>query len=383
MNPSSPSSISSFSRVDSRRAPVSTRRSGSWLLVPFLVVSAGGACARSAAETKSTAPASEAPPVAVSLAPVREMKIPRVLTLSGNLIGAEQAQVAAGAAGKVLATYVERGSVVKRGAPLAKLDARMISAQAQEAEAQVESLKLQQAQAQLDCERTQKMFDKGAISRADYDRVHTQCATAKWTLAGAEARKFQTSEALRDTQIRAPFSGMVVDRGITAGEYVRPDSRVVTLVSVDSLRVELSVPEADLASVKEGMPIEFRVAATGKKSVHTGRVRYIGPAVRQQSRDAIVEAAVENPGHDLRPGMFVTANISLGEQTVPAVPRTAVRVDGSQRRVFVAAGGRLEERVVQVVERPGNDVPVLVGVKAGEQVVAALSPEVRDGARVK
>jgi membrane fusion protein (multidrug efflux system) len=311
------------------------------------------------------------------------VKVPRVLTLSGNLIGAEQAQVAAGAAGKVLATYVERGSVVRRGAPLAKLDSRMITAQAQEAEAQVESLKLQQAQAQLDCQRTQQMFDKGAISRADFDRAHTQCATAKWTLAGAEARKTQTAESLRDTQIRAPFTGMVVDRGITAGEYVRADSRVVTLVAVDALRVELSVPEAEVANIKQGMAIEFRVASTGKKSIHTGHVRYIGPAVRQQSRDAIVEAVVDNPGHELRPGMFVTADISLGEQTLPAVPRSAVKVEGTQHRVFVAGGGRLEERVVQVVERPGDEVPILAGAKAGEQVVAVLSAEVRDGARTK
>jgi membrane fusion protein (multidrug efflux system) len=341
-------------------------------------------CARSAAETKpGTAP--EAPPISVSLVSAHDVKIPRILTLSGSLAGAENAQVAAGAAGKVLATYVERGSVVKKGAPLAKIDARMITAQAQEAEAQVESLKLQQVQAQLDCERTQKMFDKGAISRADYDRAHTQCATAKWTLAGAEARRSQTVESLRDTQIRAPFSGMVVERSISSGEYVRPDSRVVTLVAVDSLRVDLTVPEADVAAIKAGMGIDFRLASGPKSAVYHGRIRYVGPAVRLQSRDAVVEAVVENPSHDLRPGMFVTAEIALGEQTVPVVPRTAVRADGTQRRVFVAVGGRLEERLVQVVDRASTaaDVPILNGVKAGEQVVATVTAEVRDGARVK
>jgi membrane fusion protein, multidrug efflux system len=383
MNAASPSTNQPVLPPSSRRSPHAQR----WLLVALLGLPLPvAACKHSVAETSSHAAAggSEAPPIAVRLAAVREVKVPRVLILSGSLAGAEQAQVAAGAAGKVLATYVERGSVVKRGAPLAKLDARMISAQAQEAEAQVESLKLQEAQAKLDCDRTQKMFDKGAISRADYDRAHTQCATAKWTRAGAEARMSQTAEALRDTQIRAPFTGMVVDRGITAGEYVRPDSRVVTLVAVDALRVELTVPEADVASIKQGMAIEFRVASSGKKNVtHTGRVRYIGPAVRQQSRDAIVEAVVDNPGHDLRPGMFVTAEVALGEQVLPAVPRSAVKVDGSQRRVFVAGGGRLEERVVQVFERSGDDVPVVSGVKAGEQVVAVLTADVRDGARTK
>ena len=255
---------------------------------------AAAGCSRSAAETKAVAPA-EVPPIAVDVVFVREIKVPRVLTLSGSLAGSEQAQVAAGAAGKVLATYVERGSVVKKGAALARLDARMVSAQAQEAAAQVESLRAQQAQAQLDCDRTQRLFDKGAISKADFDRAHTQCATAKWSLAGAEARKVQTAEALSDTQIRAPFSGMVVDRAITAGEYVRPDSRVVTLVAVDSLRVELTVPEADVAAVKLGATVDFRLAAGKKGAVYHGRIRYIGPAVRQQTRDAVVEAVVDNP----------------------------------------------------------------------------------------
>jgi membrane fusion protein, multidrug efflux system len=339
------------------------------------------ACARSSAETKNV-PASEAPPIAVSLVAAREVKIPRVLTLSGSLTGGEQAQVAAGAAGKVLATYVERGSVVRKGATLAKLDARMISAQAQEAEAQVESLKAQQAQAQLDCERTQRMFDKGAIARADYDRTHTQCATAKWSLAGAQARKTQTAEALRDSEIRAPFSGMVVDRAISAGEYVRPDSRVVTLVGVDSLRVELTVPEADVATVKQGMRIDFRLAS-GNGTVYHGRIRYLGPSVRLQTRDAVVEAIVDNPSHELRPGMFVTAELALGEQSLPAVPRSAVRSEGTQRHVFVAIGDQLEERLVQVVETRGPDVPIVKGVKVGERVVATITAEVRDGARIK
>ena len=341
-------------------------------------------CGRSVAETK-TAPTTEpaAAVIAVTLVPARETKVPRTLTLSGTLVGAEQAQVAAGAAGKVLATYVERGSVVRKGAPLAKLDARIIAAQAEEAAAQVESLRAQQAQATLDCDRTQRMLDKGAISKADYDRAQTQCATAKWSLAGAEARKVQTAEALRDSDIRAPFSGMVVERAISPGEYVRPDSRVVTLVAVDALRVELTVPEADVTLVKQGAPITFRLASAKKDTVFKGQIRYIGPAVRQQTRDAVVEALVENPSHELRPGMFVTAELALGEQVLPTVPRSAVRVDGTERHVFVLSGDRLEERLVQVLDNRGPDVAIVHGIRTGEKLVALLTPEVRDGVQVK
>jgi multidrug efflux pump subunit AcrA (membrane-fusion protein) len=81
--------------------------------------------------------------------------------------------------------------------------------------------------------------------------------------------------------------------------------------------------------------------------------------------------------------MFVTARITLGEQTLPAVPTKAVRADGTLKHVFVATAGRLEDRLVQAGEPIGGEVPIVSGIKAGEQVVADLTPDVRDGAKVK
>jgi membrane fusion protein, multidrug efflux system len=324
-------------------------------------------------------------PVSVSLVSARDVKSPRLVTLSGTLVGSEEAQVAAGAAGKVIATYVERGSVVRKGAVLARLDARAASAQAAQAAADAEGSKIQAQQSKLDCERTERMFEKGAISKADYDRAHTQCEASKWTVSSAEARKTLTAEALRDTEIRAPFSGMVVDRAVSAGEYVRPDSRVATIVDTDSLRVEITVPEADISQVRQGMQIDFRTSGGGggDEHVYHGKIRYVGPSVRRQSRDAIVEAVFTNEKKDLRPGMFVTARLALGEQTLPVVPAKAVRADGTLKHVFVATGGRLEDRIVQAGEAIGDEIPIVSGVKSGEQVVAVLTPDVRDGAKVK
>jgi membrane fusion protein (multidrug efflux system) len=203
------------------------------------------------------------------------------------------------------------------------------------------------------------MFQKGAISKADYDKAHTQCESSKWTVSSAEARKTITTEALRDTEIRAPFSGMIVERAVTSGEYVQPASRIATLVDTDSLRVEITVPEADIAFVRQGMQVDFQTSGGSDKRYH-GKIRYVGPSVRRQSRDAIVEAVFSNQTHELRPGMFVTARLALGEQTLPAVPAKAVRADGTMKHVFVATG-----------------------VKTGELVVAELTPDVRDGAKVK
>src|SRR5262245_45929111 len=343
------------------------------------LVAAG--CQRPTA-TEAKAPADADLAVAVSLVAAQDVKAPRLVTLSGTLVGSEESDVAAGAAGKVIATYVERGSIVRKGAVIVRLDSRAAGAQAAQAAADAEASKLQAQQAKLDCERTEHMFQKGAISKADYDKAHTQCESGKWTVSSAEARRTLTAEALRDTEIRAPFSGMVVERAVSAGEYVMPATKVATLVDTDSLRVEITVPEADIPFVKQGMQVEFRTSGGGDKAL-CGKIRYVGPAVRRQSRDAIVEAVFANQGHELRPGMFVTARIALGEQTLPAVPARAVRADGALKHVFVATAGRLEDRLVQAGEPLDGQVPIVSGVKPGEQVVAELTPDVRDGAKVK
>jgi membrane fusion protein (multidrug efflux system) len=353
------------------------------LTLAFSAALLAAGCRHSEAETQPQGKPEAAAPLAVKEVAAQAFKVPRTLTLSGSLIGSEEAKVAAGAAGKVVSTSVERGSVVRKGAILAKLDARALGAQAEEAAAQVESLKAQETQAKLDCQRTDQMFQKGAISKADYDKSRTQCETSKWSVSAAEARKTLTAEALRDTEIRAPFSGMIVERFVTAGEYVRPDSPVVSLVDVDALRVELTVPEADVAMVKQGMVVDFHTASNDRGPGYHGKIRYVGPSVRQQTRDAVVEAAIDNQGHDLRPGMFVTAHLALGEQTLPAIPESAVRAEGTLRHVFTVTGGHLEDHLVQIDEARGGLVPVVSGIKAGDKVVVDVTPEMRDGALVQ
>src|SRR5262245_55944096 len=115
-------------------------RAAPLVLFSFPLVAA--ACAQSSAEPKRKEP--EAPPISVKLAAAQTIQVPRVLSLSGTLAGLEEAKVAAGAAGKVLSTNIERGSLARKGAVMVRLDARIPAAQAQEAAAQVESLKAQQ-----------------------------------------------------------------------------------------------------------------------------------------------------------------------------------------------------------------------------------------------
>lgn len=354
-------------------------------LAPLLLCAAAAlAGCKKGGPPSGTANAAPAPKLRVETIAVAEAPMPRLVDLSGNLLANEDSDVAAGVAGKVLATYVERGSVVKKGAPLAKLDARLAAAAAREASAQVDTIRAQREQAKADCARAQQLFDKGAMTRVEFERAQTQCRTSESQASAAEARALSTSTMLEDSTIRAPFAGMVVERSVAAGEYVRPDSKIATLVQIDPLRLELTVPEAQASLVRQGMQVTFRTAADKPDAAgHKAVIRYVGPAVRKQSRDLIVEAVIDNADRSLRPGMFVTARLNLGEAPTPVVPAEALRRDGNLVHVYVVADKRVEDRLVQIGEERKGRVAIIEGLKPSEKIAAKATPDLRDGVMVE
>jgi len=367
------------------RGGASLSWSGVWVLgLGGLVAVLGAGCGsrEGGAPRAAQAPAAEQSTVQAPTVVVSEAPIPRFLTLTGSLTAFEDSDVATGAAGKVLSVHVERGALVKKGDVLVRLDARAATATATEARAQVELARTQKELAEADCERNQKLFEGGSVSAADHQRAQAMCRNAAATAAAAEARLSLIENNLADTTIRAPFDGMVAERTVAVGEYVRPDLRVVTLLATDPLRLEITVPEASATGVQKGQEVEFTLTAA-PSVVHRTTVTYVGPALRRGTRDLVVEALVPNPGNQLIPGQFATVKLKLGDVALPVVPRTAVRADGSESRIFVVNDGRLEERLVQLGEAVGTTVGVLSGVRPGERVVATASAELHDGVKLQ
>lgn len=313
---------------------------------------------------------------------VAEAKVPSFLNLTGQLVAHEDSDVAAGAAGKVLSVHVERGSVVKKGDVLVRLDARTAAASVAEARAQLELARSQKALAEADCARNEQLFQGGSSSQAEHDRAQAQCRNTAAQAAAAEARAQLWENNLADASIRAPFDGVVAERVVSVGEYVQPAAKVVTLVAVDPLRLELTVPEASAAGVRKGVPVEFTLTAVPGQ-VFQSKVEYVSAGLRRGSRDLVVEALVANKERKLLPGQFATVKVQLGEQSLPVVPRAAVRDDGAQKRLFVVRDGQLEERVVQLGELMGQQVGVLAGVRTGERVVTVARDDLRDGLKLQ
>jgi len=324
----------------------------------------------------------EEPPVRVTTATASERPVPEYLTLTGSLLADKESDIAADANGKVLSTKVERGQTVKKGELLATLDASAAALSARAALAQEQFAKTQAEQAKTECDRSKQLFDSGAISKAEFDRTQSQCTGSQWSVAAAAAQHGSAAKMVGDSAIRAPFSGIVGERYVNVGQYVQPSTRVVSLYAIDPLRLELSVPEANVALIRQDLPVEFRVSAYGDQGF-VGKVRFISPNVRHESRDLVVEAVVPNADGKLRPGMFATVRLKVGEKPAVVVPLTTVRKDLEPPRTYAVLAGHIEERVVQLGQELEGLVAIVSGVKIGDALVVNPPKTMHDGQRVE
>lgn len=385
------------------------------LLCGAVIATAG--CNGGTAEAEKAS--ADAVSVSVSTIAAVEQPIERFIRVSGTLTAQEDAQVAAEVAGRVVATPVERGSIVGAGAELIRIAAAEGEAQAAEARANAAQIEARlgmaagasfavervpevaNAQATLQLARTefaraQQLHQQQLLSQAEFDQTKAQTESAErqydvarngaaqqyQALLAARARVTMAQKALADTTVRSPFAGVVAERFVSVGDYVTRGTKVASVMRVDPLRVELTVPEQYVSAVATGRAVTFEVDAYPGETF-TGQVRYVSPSIAADTRALTIEAVVPNPSNRLKPGFFATAQIEQAAM-VPGVlvPATAVRMVSGTARVFVLNGDRVEERIVTTGQAVGDRVEITSGLKTGEHVVANGVDRLVDGVRV-
>jgi RND family efflux transporter MFP subunit len=386
-----------------------------------LAVGALSAVAAACGSQSSTVSAAAKPePLAIATAAVQSQPIDRYLRVTGSLLADEQAEVSAEAAGRVVETPVERGARVAPGALLVRISAVETSAQLQEAEAnagQIEArLGLSAGQAfdpkrvpdvmnakaslewaEAEFSRIGSLLEQKVVSQSEYDQRRTQVEAARQqyqmaqnvaeqsyrSLGAARARVALAGKALSDTSIRAPFSGLVAERVVSIGDYVTRGARVATVVRVDPMRIELTVPEHAVSLIKVGQPVRVTVDAYPGEEF-TAKVRFVSPSLRPDQRALTVEALAANGDGRLKPGLFATASIQQ-PQSAPAllVPATAVETVSGTSRVYVVKGDKVEERIVTLGEVVGHQIELTSGVAKGDVVAAEPKGRLVDGLAVR
>src|SRR5260221_872298 len=362
----------------------------------------------------------EAAPVAIHVAQVESRPIDRFLRVTGSLAADEQADVAAETGGRVMGTPVERGSSVAAGAVLIGISAVEADASLREADANAAQLEARlglvagqafdpvrvpdvlNAKASLDWaeadfSRIKALVDQKVVSQAEYEQRLTQVQAARQqyqtalngaqqsyrSLQAARARVDLARKSSADTVVRAPFSGIVAERLVSTGDYVARGMKVATVVRIDPVRVELTVPEQYVSLVRAGQPVRLTVDAYPGE-VFTAKVRFVSPSLKTNQRALTVEAIESKTDNRLKPGLFVTA---LLQRPAPAAatlgPASAVETFAGTSRVYVLAGNRVEERIVTIGEKVGERVELATGIEAGEQVEANPRGKLADCYRVQ
>lgn len=383
------------------KTPVATHALGLGLLV---AASAGLGCkgqtqAVVANQQSAQDGGNAAQPLAVQVVPVVSQSLERTLSLPGDLVAFQDVAIHARVQGFIEAIAVDRGSVVQKGALIARIDAPELQAQLSEAEAKIQAAEAQllEAQAALVAERTtferlkQASTTPGVVAGNDVQVAEQRAAGAKARVEGSarnvEAMR-QAALSLREIQsylrVTAPFDGVVTDRNAHVGSLVSPSSGpIVRLQQVSTLRLVAAIPEAYLASVSVGQPIPFTVT-TFPGEMFAGKLARIARALDPKTRTMAIELDVANGSGQLAPGMFAEIQWP-GRRGRPSlfVPRSAVVTTSERTFVIRVRDGMAEWVDVKRGATMDTLVEVFGNIKVGEDVALRATDEIRSGTAVR
>jgi RND family efflux transporter MFP subunit len=325
-------------------------------------------------------------------------------------LAVDQAQADLGVAQQTLARA--RATAVASEAALKRTqDSRpMLDADVARAESQFEFIR-------GEMERTQQLHQRELIAARDVDNARNQlniaaaqAATARTLaaqypdqvrsadaqynsdLAAVRATEAQvkqreaalglTQKRLGDTTVKASLAGLIAKRHVAAGEYVKDNTPLFTIVVANPLKYVGTVPERQAPDLRAGQTLRLGVEAFGAR-VFTGTVTRVAPAVDVATRTLTVEARVPNADEVLRPGFFARGNVLVREDPAVFVPSEAVTSIAGITKVFVIANGKALERLVKPGTRQGTWVEIPQGVKAGDSVAVTNLGALFNGAPVE
>jgi membrane fusion protein (multidrug efflux system) len=223
--------------------------------------------------------------------------------------------------------------------------------------------------------RSTELLATQALSKAQHEQLEA-------TMKANEARVAAASAKVADTYIRAPFSGRVGLRRVSLGKLINPGTVITTLDDTTSIKVDFSVPDVFVGTVREGLMLTARTTAYPGRDFG-GRVASVDSRIDPATRAVTVRALVPNVDFALKPGMFLTVQLASEQRQALIIPEEALVPEQARQFVYVVANGRVSKREVQIGRREPGRVEVAQGLKEGERVVTEGTLKLREGAAVR
>ncbi len=385
------------------------------LVTVLSMLAVGTACSHSAGNGSAAAETAPAP-VTVSTAKAQQRDLMDRIDLTGNLTADEQVTVYAKVPGYLKAIYFDIGDHVRKGQLIAELEvpemtaglaekrAAVAKAQAglEQAGAGVEESRAEAEFAQISYQRLKNIHDRDAdvlpgqdvdqaratqgVANGKLKNAEAQVKVAAAAVAAAEAEIHTLNAMMTYARIEAPITGIVVQRFVDRGALIQSASAsrtqaapIVAMARVAAVRAVIDVPEPSAPYVHPGTPATLQV---GDETVAAQVARTAG-VLDAASRTLRAEIDLPNPGGRFRPGMTVRASLELrklaGAMTVPIA---AIRVQGSERSVFVVQNSKAHQVKVKTGIESPEWIQIAEGLHGGEAVVVASAGALHDGSAV-
>ena len=349
----------------------------------------------SSPQNEKTAPRA---PVAIEVTKARTMSVTEGVDVVGSLQPKFTADVRSEYVGTVTEVYVAEWVRIKKGTPLAKIDARELEIIAQKAKSNLENAKASLLQAEVagnraerEYQRLLKLKEYGLVTQQNLDEGSTEREASAARIEAAKAQLKVAQEDIQFTQTRlaktvivSPIDGVVSLRNCNVGDLVGEIGAkcMFRLINTRILELTVTVPSPEMGGIRIGQSLSFTTDAIPGKTF-TGKVMFINPVVNEADRSVKVVAEVENAAEELKGGLYVKGRIITGKRTdILSVPRSALLswdVLAKKGDLFVVNGDTAHRRTVQTGSVVGDFVEITSGLAAGDPVVTRGAFNIKDG----
>lgn len=287
---------------------------------------------------------------------------------NGNFAPAQELKLASEKSGRIVQVLVDEGSYVQKGQTVATIRVDQLSVDLRNAEANYQT-------AQSDLQRYENAFKTGGVTQQQLDQ-------ARLNLENAKAKLDQSRINLGDASIRATISGIVNKRYIEPGTVVSPGTALFDIVNVSTLKLNVTVNEAQVAQLKSGQPVQVKASVFPDK-IFSGKITFIAPKADEALNFPVEIGISNNTGNVLKAGMYATAMFDFPNQSpVVMIPRTAFVGSVNSRQVFVNENGMARLKTVTPGRVIGEKVEVLAGLTAGTPVITSGQINLADGSAI-
>lgn len=309
-------------------------------------------------------------PVKVTTSVVKTAKSKQLLSYSGTIIPFQTIPVTFETPGTVKSVNVEEGMEVKKGQVLATLDPTDLQ--------NIYKLSETQYNQALDAyNRLKEVHDKGSLVEIKWVEIESK-------LNQAESTMKLSKNNLNKTTLNAPENGIIGKRNIEPGMSSIGLSAPFEIVKIDRIYVRISVPENEIAKIKQGMTAKFNVPAIGD-TTFTGTATIIGVVADRFSRTYEVKIVAENPERIIKPGMICDLTIECPQEDINIIDYRAITTDMEGAFVYKISPSRdaVIKQHVKTGKTSEEGIEIISGLMAGDEVVCEGLYKLTDNSKIE